>query len=142
MQAMDRTVIALPAGLHFRAKALAQSRNMSLAALIRAVLEESAGPSAVQRISKPRAAYVAAPVRNEEEDAMKRIVISLPQDIHERLREMRTESGMSMAALVRSLLDERTRRERPKPRFGAFASGYTDTGHLAGEMPYEPRSWR
>jgi plasmid stability protein len=70
------------------------------------------------------------------------MVISLPEELHERVRILGAANGVSMAALVRDLLDERTRRERPKPRFGAFTSGYSDTGRLAGEIVYEPRSWR
>jgi hypothetical protein len=87
-------------------------------------------------------AYVAKEERPEEATAMRRMVISLPEELHERVRVLGINSGVSMAALVRDLLEERTRRERPKPRFGAFTSGYTDTGRMAGEMRYEPRSWR
>ena len=135
-------MISLPVELHYRAKALAETRRMSLAALIRETLEEASGSGRVGRIGEARAAYVAVAERPEEVTAMKRMVISLPEELHERVRVLGVANGLSMAALVRDLLEERTRRERPKPRFGAFASGHTDTGRVAGEIQYEPRSWR
>jgi predicted DNA-binding protein len=139
---VNRTTISLPVELHYRARALAETRSISLAALIREALEEASGAGRVGMLGEPRAVYVAVTERPEGETAMKRMVISLPEELHERVRILGAANGVSMAALVRDLLDERTRRERPKPRFGAFTSGYSDTGRLAGEIVYEPRSWR
>jgi len=140
--AMNRTMISLPADLHYRVKAMAEAKGISIAALIRETLEDSSDTAATRRIGEGRALYIAVQERPEEATAMKRIVISLPEELHERVRMLRTASGVSMAAFVRDLLEERTRRERPKPRFGAFESGYKDTARLAGEMHFEPRSWR
>lgn len=47
-----------------------------------------------------------------------------------------------MGQLVREVLEEKVNECPPKPRSGIFASGYSDTGRLAGEMQYEPDSWR
>lgn len=73
---------------------------------------------------------------------MDRTTISLPPDLHKRLRIMAAERGVSMASLIREAIEEKTTPKRPKPRFGIFDSGYTDTGRMAGEFKYEPRSWR
>jgi hypothetical protein len=59
---------------------------------------------------------------------------------------MAAERGISMASLIREAIEEKALngldRPRPKPRFGIFDSGYTDTARLAGEFKYEPPSWR
>ena len=138
---MNRTMISIPSYLHHRARALAESRGVSVAALIRETLEDSSN-SATRRIAEGRGLYIAVEEKPEEVTAMKRIVVSLPEELHERARMLGSASGVSMAALIRGLLEERTRRERPKPLFGAFASGYSDTARMAGEMQFEPRSWR
>lgn len=135
-------MFSLPAGLHYRVKAVADQRGISMAAYIRETLEDALDIAAVHKIPEARAAYTAVEERPKEVADMKRIVVSLPNDLHERLRVMGASRGISMAAFVRDALEERITQARPKPRFGAFASGYTDTGRLAGEMLYEPRSWR
>lgn len=139
---VERTVFSLPASLHQRIQARASERGVSMAAYIRESLELALQGSGDGRIAEPGAVYSADLVTLEEEGAMKRIVISLEDELREQVRVMSAGRGVSMAAFIRHTLEERTRRERPKPRFGAFASNYTDTGRLAGEMPYEPRSWR
>ena len=139
---MERTVFSLPAGLHHRAKALADRQGQSVAALIRDTLEEARQNRRPLSIGEGRVGYAAVEERPQEGDEMKRLVISLPEGLLHRVRAQGQISGVSMAAYIRGALEERTRRERPKPQFGAFASGYTDTARLAGEMPYEPRNWR
>jgi len=113
-----------------------------MAALIRETLEEALKSAPSMRIAEGRAAYVAVEERPREAEDMKRIVISLPDALHRRVRAIGLSSGISMAAYIRGALEERTQKERPKPRFAAFESGYTDTARLAGELQYEPRSWR
>jgi plasmid stability protein len=114
-----------------------------MAAFIRETLEDSTSYVPENRIAEARATYLAVPRRLDEEvNEMKRLVISLPDDLHNRVRLWGQSHGISMAAYIRDVLEERTRRERAKPSFGAFASGYTDTAAMAGEMQYEPRSWR
>jgi len=140
---VERTVFSLPVGLHYRIKAIADRRGTSIAALVRGTLEEDlATARSSPRISEDRAAYIAVIEKPSEVDDMKRLVISLPEDLLQRVRARGESRGISMAAYIRSVLEERTVKERPKPSFGAFASGFTDTARLAGEMPYEPRSWR
>ena len=111
-----------------------------MAALIRETLEENLSTRR-HRIGDNRAAYTAAVAEPGEVEEMKRIVVSLPDDLHNRVRMQGHSRGVSMAAYVRETLEERTRRERPKPTFGAFESGFTDTAEMAGEFQYEPRSW-
>jgi predicted HicB family RNase H-like nuclease len=135
-------MFSLPAGLHHRLQAIAAQRGMSMAAYIRETLEENLDTAAPLRIAEGRVAYTAVEEPPKEMEEMKRLVISLPDGLHARLRERGRNSGISMAAYIRGVLEERTGRERPKPSFGAFASGYTDTARLAGELKYGPRSWR
>jgi hypothetical protein len=113
-----------------------------MAALIRETLEEALEDAPGLRVAEARAPYTAVAERPDEVEEMKRLVISLPDDLLQRVRARGESSGVSMAAYIRNALEERTRRERPKPRFGAFASGYTNIARQAGEMQYEPRSWR
>ena len=122
---------------------MAVRKGMSMAAFIRETLDEDQNRSSERRIRDVRASY--APVldsTDQEVEGMKRIVISLPDAMLNRMRLLGQSQGMSMAAYIRGALEERTQRERPKPRFGAFASGFSDTGERAGEIEYEPRSWR
>jgi plasmid stability protein len=135
-------VFSLPAGLHHRVKALADRHGQSMAALVRETLEEALDAWGPLRLGEGRLAYLAVEDKPREVDEMKRLVISLPEGLLQRVRAQGQISGISMGAYIRGILEERTRRERPKPRFGAFESGYTDTGRLAGEFRYEPRSWR
>jgi hypothetical protein len=73
---------------------------------------------------------------------MERITIYLTPDRMRRLRQVAAEDGVSMAEIVRQALDAKLG-QRPKPlSLGIGASGYTDTGRLAGEMKFVPRSWR
>ncbi len=139
---VERTVFSLPVGLHHRMKALAEGRGMSMAAFVRETLEQVAEVEPVHRISEERATYTAVLERPREAEEMKRLVISLPDQLLERVRRIGVRKGVSMAAVIRDSLEARATAERPKPRFGAFASGFTDTGRMAGEIQYEPRSWR
>ena len=112
-----------------------------MAALVRDTLEQEQGNGA-GKLGETRAAYSAVADRRREEADMKRIVITLPDDVHSRIRAIVSNQGISMAAYIRSLLEDRMQTERPKPRFGAFDSGFTDTARLASEIRLEPRSWR
>lgn len=135
-------MFSLSAALHYRVKAMAEQRGISMAAYIRETLEEALAAAPTGRIAEARASYIAVQERPKEVDVMKRIVVSLPDELHARVRALGQSRGVSMAAYVRGSLEERTLKERPKPRFGAFESGYADTARLAGEIQYEPRSWR
>ena len=76
-------------------------------------------------------------------DAMERTTISLPDELLQRLRMIAVEQRMSMAALVREALEEKTRSYRPRPRsLGIGASGRGDTSRRSGEERAEPRPWR
>ena len=73
---------------------------------------------------------------------MARTIVTLPDPLLARLKALASERGISMAELVRVTLEEGL--ERPKPKaLGMFESEEeTDLGRQAGEMKFEPRSWR
>lgn len=74
---------------------------------------------------------------------MTRITISLPEPLLKRLKILAAERGISMAALIREVLEEGTEPRRPKLKsVGAGASGHTDTARRSGDELLEPRSWR
>lgn len=77
---------------------------------------------------------------------MNRTVISLPPELHIRIRRLAEERGISMAELIRQALKEElvreTPKERPKPRFGTFDSGHSDISQRIGEERPEYRHWR
>jgi predicted transcriptional regulator len=76
-------------------------------------------------------------------DVMERTTISLPRDLIVKLRVMAAERRTSMAAIIREALEEKARAQRPKPKsIGMGESQYTDTAEKAGDMRFEPRSWR
>ena len=76
-------------------------------------------------------------------DAMERTTISLPVGLLQRLRVIAAEQRMSMAALVRETLEEKTRSYLPRPRsLGIGASAWTDTSRRSGDERAEPRPWR
>jgi plasmid stability protein len=77
---------------------------------------------------------------------MERTTISLPRELHRRLRVMAAERGISMAQLIREAVEEKAKssaRQRPKPHFGVFDSGRTDISKRIGEegLPEVP-TWR
>ena len=59
---------------------------------------------------------------------MVRTTISISDPMLKRLKVLAAERGISMAALIRELLEEGTESIRPKPRSsGLGASGHSDT---------------
>lgn len=75
--------------------------------------------------------------------AMHRTTLMLPNDVHQRLRRLAAERGVSMATVVREAIDDKLARSRPKPRsFGIGASGHRDTARASADLELEPRSWR
>ncbi len=75
-------------------------------------------------------------------EAMERTTLVLPRELREKVRRLAAERGVSMGEIMREAIEEKVRARRPKPRLGIFDSGHTDTGSLAGEIKYEPPSWR
>jgi plasmid stability protein len=72
-----------------------------------------------------------------------RTTISLPEHLLKRLRVMAAERGISMAALIREALGDKSATYRPRPHsLGIGASGHRDTARRAGEERPEPQSWR
>ncbi len=73
---------------------------------------------------------------------MARITISIPDDLHQRVRSVAAERRMSIAALVREAIEDKVAARRPKPKsFGVGASGFTDTARRSAiDLPV-PRSW-
>ena len=74
---------------------------------------------------------------------MERTTISLPEVLLQRLRIIAAERRMSMAAFIREAIEEKAAQHRPKPKsLGMGTSKYTDTAEKAGDMRFEPPSWR
>jgi plasmid stability protein len=74
---------------------------------------------------------------------MERTTVSLPPELHKKLRILAAEQGVSMAALIREAIEAKAIKERPKPKsIGMGASGYTDTARTLASERQEPRSWR
>jgi plasmid stability protein len=74
---------------------------------------------------------------------MKRTIISLPDDLHRRLRVMAAEDGTSVAAIIREAIERRLGTERKIPKsLGAGSSGYTDTSTTIAIEPVPPYEWR
>jgi plasmid stability protein len=74
---------------------------------------------------------------------MDRTTISLPPDLHRKLRIMAAERGVSMASLIREAIEEKT---APHPRvflsLGVGDSGRTDVSRRIGEEKAEYPDWR
>lgn len=74
---------------------------------------------------------------------MQRTTLMLPEALHERLRQIAAERGVSMATIVREALEGTVARSRPKPRsLGAGSSGVSDTARRSAIERPEPRAWR
>ncbi len=73
---------------------------------------------------------------------MHRTTLMLPEDLHDRVRRLAAERGVSMATVVREALEESVGRVRPTPRsLGIGASGSTDTARRSADERPEPRAW-
>ena len=69
--------------------------------------------------------------------------IVVPEHIHRWVREAAAKRGETMGAFVSRAMEAEVVKHLPKPKsLGIFASGYTDTARKAGDMKFEPRSWR
>jgi hypothetical protein len=78
-------------------------------------------------------------------DDMKRTTIMADEKLLERLHEAARREGVSFAEVVRQGLEWRAgRRAAPLKFIGAGASKGEprDTARRAGELRFEPRSWR
>jgi len=74
---------------------------------------------------------------------MERTTISLPPELHKRLRIMAAERGTSMANLIREAIEEKTAERKPELRFlGAGASGHKYTARDSADLDFKPTSWR
>jgi hypothetical protein len=78
---------------------------------------------------------------------MDRTTISLPPDLHKRLRLLAAERGVSMASLIREAIEEKTApagngKLRVRPRLPLFDSGRSDLSMRASEGTPEPQPWR
>lgn len=74
---------------------------------------------------------------------MQRTTIMLPEELRQRLRRIAVERGVSMDAVMREALEEKTQSYDPRPRsVGIGASGFTDTARRAGEERPVPQSGR
>ena len=78
-------------------------------------------------------------------DAMKRTTIVAPEELLERVRAVAREEETSVADIVRQALEWRV--SQPGRTFHFVGAGESsepphDTGRRAGDMSYQPRSWR
>ena len=74
---------------------------------------------------------------------MQRTTLMLPEGLHDRLRQIAAERGVSMAAVIREALEETAARAQPIPRsLGLGASGSTGTARRTAVERPEPREWR
>lgn len=74
---------------------------------------------------------------------MSRTTVTIDEEVRRRLRRIAAERGVSMAAIIREAIDEKTDRLAPRPRsLGVGASGTADTARRSSEERPEPRSWR
>jgi Ribbon-helix-helix protein, copG family len=67
------------------------------------------------------------------------------EDVLERLKGLARREGVSLAEVIRQALEWRARQRPPRPSFiGAAESSEPpfDTAERAGEIEFEPRSWR
>jgi len=78
---------------------------------------------------------------------MTRTTITLPERLLRKAKKAAAERDISMAELIRRAIEE-TLEETPEelPRrfksVGMGESGFSDTAEKAGDMKFEPRSWR
>jgi plasmid stability protein len=81
---------------------------------------------------------------------MAQLTLTLPDELHARLRTIAEARGVSVEQVVREAVERDMAAQhppepeaRPKPKsLGAGASGYTDTARRIGEERTPPRSWR
>ncbi len=77
--------------------------------------------------------------------AMTRTTIMADDATLDRLRAIARAEGVSLAEVIRQAMAVRVRNGRPPLTFiGSIATGKAGdrTSELAGEMTFEPRSWR
>ena len=65
---------------------------------------------------------------------MDRTTISLPPELHKKLRVMAAERAISMASLIREALEEKTAALGRPLSLGSFASGETDLARRSADM--------
>lgn len=73
---------------------------------------------------------------------MTRTTITISEETLERYRREANERRVSMATLMRDVLEGRTTVYRPRPRFGIGASEKGDLSTRSGDERPEPRPWR
>ncbi|MPZ99503.1 MAG: ribbon-helix-helix protein, CopG family [Dehalococcoidia bacterium] len=75
---------------------------------------------------------------------MARTTISLPDDLLKRIKVLAAERGTSMAGFIREAVEEKAAARRPMPRSIGIAesSGPGYTARDAGDIHFEPRTWR
>ena len=67
----------------------------------------------------------------------------IPDQLRRRVKRIAAERGVSFAEFVRQAIEEKAGAYRPKSKsIGIARSGRADTSEQAGEISYEPDSWR
>lgn len=75
-------------------------------------------------------------------DDVTRTVITIRRSTLQHLKRVAADRHISMAALMRDVLEGRTTLAYPKPRGGVGASGGKDLGRRSGDEHLEPPPWR
>lgn len=75
---------------------------------------------------------------------MERTTITADERLLDEVRELARRDGVSFAEVVRRALEGYVVQRRARPSFVAAGASAEpcDIGRRAGEMEYEPRSWR
>ena len=82
-------------------------------------------------------------MENREHISMQRTTLLIPDRLHDRLRQIAAEQGVSMATVVREALEERVARAHPVPRsLGIAASAPPDAALRTALVRSEPQAWR
>jgi hypothetical protein len=66
---------------------------------------------------------------------MVRTTVMADQIVMERLKGLAAQRGVSLSALIREALEEKSREYRPKPRLGIARSGGGDTASTEATEP-------
>jgi hypothetical protein len=80
---------------------------------------------------------------------MQQLTLTLPDDLHERVRALAEARGVTVEQIVREAVEQTAAEHLPEPEswprpksIGAGDSGRTDVSRLASEGRVPPRSWR
>jgi hypothetical protein len=74
---------------------------------------------------------------------MERITFSITYEMHDQLKKVAADKGISMASVIREALAVDAYQYQVRPRsLGIGSSGKKDVARTSGDERPEPRSWR